>query len=408
MELCLTQPGDKYEAFRERWGNPLPEPPSAEEQAADHKRRDEEDIERARAWTWPDEDPTNVKLDRAGREAWLARMRAEETFGYVDYSGAEPTFREIAPIPRNEELEARILANPDHVAPRWELVRWLRTQAHPTASATADFIEGQLMLAQAYSVDPRADIRKQLPRAAFAAVPDDFSWHRAPSDRAKCFVPSLEVLDQWGHLVSGGYYRGFVESVSIKAAKFLEIADEVFSLAPIRQLTITYCKGLHHDDEGLFRALLASPHLDRIRALTLPVRYFGFDKGDYTKLNQLSDEDIELLADSDHLRGLRVLDLEDERLSIRAFHALAASKKLPELSAVFWDVYAYTNRPSFKAVPDQDRRGPMRPLREYAAELEAQHGHIPWLHVAENYGREDPDIEAVIEHPVAIRKRASP
>lgn len=402
MEESQTDAGADYEAFRARWGFPLPTPPSAAEQEADHRRRDADDIERARAWTWPSLDPTNAKLDRAGREAWLARKRAERTFSYADLSDPRAVSRKIPSVPRNEQIERRILAAPDDAAPRWELVHWLRRQHHPTARFTADFIEGQLKIAEAYAVDPKSDIRGQLVRNAFSPDLDSPWWHRWPSDLAARFVPSLYVLDGWGYVASGAYYRGFVESVAIKAETFLEIADELFSLAPIRQLAITYCKGLHHDDEALWRALLASPHLDRIRALRFPVRAFGKDKGDFTKLNHLTDRDIELLASSEHLRGLRVLDLEDERLSIHAFDALAATKKLPELSAVLWDLYSYIDRPSFKAVPTQQRQGPTRPLHAYAADLETRHGALPWLHVAEHYGSDEPDIEAVIEHPVAV------
>ncbi len=156
------------------------------------------------------------------------------------------------------------------------------------------------------------------------------------------------------------------------------------------------------DDPWLLKAVLASPHLDRIRSLRLPV--LVVDRP-VTRLNRITDADLELLAASPHLRGLRHLDLEDETaLTVRGFHALAASPNLPELSAVRFDVNRHSPAASFASFGDV---GPYastladRPLQRYAAELEARHGRIAWLHPVENYGTETPDLEAVVEHPVA-------
>ena len=179
----------------------------------------------------------------------------------------------------------------------------------------------------------------------------------------------------------------------MKASHFLELADELYSLAPIRHLTLTYCKGLDHKDGGLWKALLESPHLDRIRSLKLPVRAFGLDN-EHTELNRLTDADLELLAASTHLRGLAHLDLEDEtHLTARAFDALAASPNLPALSFVGHDINRYGRAASFtfgdfgkhtRALDD-------RPLPRYAPEIEARRGRVVWLHPVENYGTETPD-----------------
>jgi len=215
------------------------------------------------------------------------------------------------------------------------------------------------------------------------------------------------ILEECGLIADPLYFRGFIEQVTIKAHRFLEIAEELYAAAPIRQLTITYAKGLDHTDQGLWRELLASPHFDRIRALRFPVRRPGKDKGDVTELNRLADEDVELLAESQHLRGLRDLRFEDQRrLTVRAFDALARSPNLPELSAVCHDIYRYhyPGNFSFGTVGSQRRELAARPLHDrYRADLEQRHGHIPWLHVAETYGSDDPDVEAVIEYPVALR-----
>ena len=202
----------------------------------------------------------------------------------------------MPPIPRNEELKRRSSRTRTTPLPDGHWFAGSARKHIPPPIGPLTSSRAGSRIAEAYASDPKADIRDRLVREAFYEVSKNPWWHRFPSALAKCSVSPLSVLDGWGHLAEGAYYRGFIEQVSIKAAKFLEMADEIFSLAPIRQLTITYAKGLKHDEYGLWRALLASPHLERIRALRLPVREFGSDKGDFTKLNRLTDKDIEALA----------------------------------------------------------------------------------------------------------------
>jgi hypothetical protein len=219
---------------------------------------------------------------------------------------------------------------------------------------------------------------------------------------------STTILQKEGLLDREQFYRGFVEHVAMKASRFLELADELYSLAPIRHLTLTYCKGLDHRDTGLWKALLESPHLDRIRSLKLPVRAFGLDN-EHTELNRLTDADLELLAASTHLRGLAHLDLEDEtHLTVRGFDALAASRNLPALSFVGHDINRYGRAGSFTFgdFGKATRELADRPLARYAPEIEARRGRVVWLHPVENYGTETPDLESVVEHPVALRRPA--
>jgi hypothetical protein len=291
---------------------------------------------------------------------------------------------------------------------------------------SAEFIEWQLRLAESLRADPRADIKPQLPDGVFSPreqsrehLPDQ-PWWRYPgyatdftrdtglSDQG--LGESTNVLSKEGLIDNEFFVRGFVEHVAIKAHRFLEIADELYSLAPIRHLTLTYCKGFDHKDEGLWKALLESPHLDRIRSIKLPVRIFGQDNR-YTELNRLTDADIALLAESDHLRGLRYLNLDDQtRLTERAFEALAASTRLPALSFVGHDIHRYSAgiASPWGYLGSPTRELGDRPLHRYTPLIEAQHNRVAWLHPLEHYGTETPDLEAVVEHPVALEQPSFP
>ncbi len=390
-------------------------PISFEEHKAHLQQRDREEEDEARAWMWPNED-ANVH-DRNWRLGRLHEYREEEKFTHYWYEDGKLQSKRVGALPRNDDLLAPILADPDDAEPRRAFAVWLRSLDHAFAPVAAAFLEGQLKLAASFERDPRVDIRDQLPADAFSPREQDQThlpdqpWWRYPALTGNAMYDLTNVLEEVGLIADGVYFRGFVEHVAIKASRFLEIADELYSLAPIRQLTITYCKGPKHDDQGLLRALLSSPHLDRIRALKIPVRKFGWDKGDATELNRLTDDDVALIAESDHMSGLRVLDLEDQqRLTIRAFDAIATSRKLPELSAVRYDLndYSYPGTFSFGRSGQQVRELRGRPLKAFTNALEARHGWIPWLQVAESYGSESPDVEAVIEHPVAITKRTTP
>lgn len=395
-----------YQELKLRW-NDVTQGMSYEELRDSVARRAQVEEQRAREWTWPTEsDPGTWEAvsDRERRSEKLAEHLEETTYTHTTIVGNELEFSSHRRLPQNVELRERIRAHPDDVEARREFATWLRAQSDPRAPVAADFIEGQLRLADALHLNPRADIKHELPEDSFEARQDSESWWRYPYNPSRglgaALSDDLAILLEEGLIADLRWYRGFVEHVAVKAHRFLEIADELFSLAPIRHLTITYAKGLDHTDGALWKALVSSPHLDRIRSLRFPVRVLD---NEYTELNRLTDADLEILATSSHVSGLRYLDLEDESaLTIRAFHALAASPHLRELSAVQFDLYRYDyiGAFTFANVGPRERSLVARPLQRYAAELEARHGRIAWLHPVENYGSETPDLEAVVEHPV--------
>jgi uncharacterized protein (TIGR02996 family) len=407
---------DDYEEFRNRWNDPFKIMTPEELQASSEELQRLYE-ERDRSWTWPLED---LVTDREQRAIKLTEERRHSDYMIwaAQQQGLElPEYKYGFPV--GEEYIARVLKRPDEDAPRSEYAEWLRVYDTEAARNSAEFVEWQLRLAETLRADPRADIRPQLPDGVFSPrepgpddLPDQPWWRypggdckygRIPGTGEKGLGESIKVLIAEGLIDRSQYFRGFVEHVAIRAARFLEIADELYGLAPIRHLTLTYCKGLDHQDQGLWEALLESPHLDRIRSLRIPVRAFGMDN-EYTVLNRLADEDLERLAASAHLQGLAYLDLEDaDRLTVRAFDALAASPSLPALSFVRHDLHRYGRAASFTFGDfGKDVRELVdRPLARYAPELEARHGRIVWLHPVENYGTETPDLEAVVEHPVA-------
>lgn len=214
----------------------------------------------------------------------------------------------------------------------------------------------------------------------------------------------LNVLKSDTLIVEPQFYRGFIEHVAMRAHRFLEIADELFEAAPIRFLTLTYCKGYDHWDEGLFRALLDSPHLARIRALRFPSRHVDHK---YAELNRLKDDDLALLAQSKNLRKLRYLDLIDESYpSYRSYVALAESTELPELSFVHHDLHDYQAAATFASFGDVGPRSSKSVVSrpdEHRERILAAFPNARWIDPMRAYGTMTPELEVVVENPVALR-----
>jgi hypothetical protein len=110
------------------------------------------------------------------------------------------------------------------------------------------------------------------------------------------------------------FMRGFVEVVMMDAEWFLDVAEEVYALAPVLHLDLT-------DVRLVSEELFASPHLQRIISLNL-------------HQNDLGDEDAILLAQSPNLGNLEWLNLSNNRIGEAGLEALAASPKLPRLGYV--------------------------------------------------------------------------
>ncbi|TMQ08304.1 MAG: hypothetical protein E6J90_40850 [Deltaproteobacteria bacterium] len=113
-------------------------------------------------------------------------------------------------------------------------------------------------------------------------------------------------------------YRGFVERVGVDARRFSEIAEELFQLAPIRHLVVVGVAEVVDE-------LAASPHLARIRSLSLPR---------HTAQDELTDDAICRLVASPHLGQLAHLRLvHQHRLTSRAYQSVVTAPTLPQLSS---------------------------------------------------------------------------
>lgn len=122
-------------------------------------------------------------------------------------------------------------------------------------------------------------------------------------------APELATLLADRVIATPGFARGMVEHVTMAAVDFLAHADDVFSRAPIRFLTIT-----HATDLG---AIAASPALRRLRGLRVPRREsrptldpMRRERFELFDVNHVDDAALSALCESPHLGRLEFLDLD--------------------------------------------------------------------------------------------------
>lgn len=374
VEVADTSDRDALSRLLHRWEDDRAPVTWADVDARwDRTRRARDEAERM--YTWPAEPMLHWSSE--DRDRMLARGRAEE-----ERSADPPMYW------ANRELYADVVANPDDDAPRLAYAAWRREQPRwdlfPLTSP-GHWIEADVRKAQLFREDPKADA-SPLFSAREGSEPIRYSIGNLDELRFEIDVMDDIATDLTPH-------RGFIEHVAMKAKYFLWHAEELFRRAPIRHLTLTYCADVIHE-------LAASPYLARIRSLSLPNRIM--DKP-YTRLNELTDDHVAVLAASPHLRNLAWLSLEDNtQLTPRAFDHLAMSPHLCALSYVQLDQYDYST--TWGKIGGQwgkklcDRRS-----KDWAEELEARHGYLPWLHPEEHYGMAAPDFDRVVAHPVGDR-----
>src|SRR5262245_38343641 len=191
-----------------------------------------------------------------------------------------------------------ILAHPDDDAPRLIFADWLEEQGDANSVARAEFIRVQWVLAAG-----------QLPET-----------RRTELERRQ-----QQILDQWGkewvrpirRLVrSWEFHRGFIDEVGMLAPTFLKHAGQLFRRAPIQHLA------LRRDNNILASSCMAeladSEHLRRLRSLDLGG-------------NQLESRHLRALVVSEYLTGLTSLDLMSNRIGDGGIRALASSPLLGRL-----------------------------------------------------------------------------
>lgn len=193
-------------------------------------------------------------------------------------------------VPDPTALLHAVVAAPADDAPRLAYARAIAA----SDPGRAELIELQLALARA--------------RKAHTAPPDA-SLHRElallHAHGAAWAAGVAPLVDKWQFL------RGFVEVVTLDAARFLAGAGELYRRAPVLHLNLAGAK-------PVAAALFGSPHLARIVSLKLAG-------------NALDDADAAALAASPHLGSLEWLDLGRNRIGAAGLEAIAASHRLPRL-----------------------------------------------------------------------------
>jgi hypothetical protein len=166
------------------------------------------------------------------------------------------------------------------------------------------------------------------------------------------------------------YRRGFVEEVTLPAAHFLKIASALYARAPILDLVLK-------DVRPVAAQLFASPHLSRIRSLSLANSGLG-------------DAELGILTHSRHLGRLRWLSLYFNAITDEGVEALARAKSaLPALRFVRLD--GNPCRDPNPWVEEEDGRVYGVHPSARGEELMERHGSLPWI--GENPSSEAPDPE---------------
>jgi uncharacterized protein (TIGR02996 family) len=299
----------------------------------------------------------------------------------------------------NEALRRAVIECPDDDAPRQAYAAWMTAQDHEFARTIGAFVTAQLRVAQAFRTNRRVDVsmlRSWSGTTAFVSTAD----FRAGDSLRPWFLDDLGSLISMGLVGWPQVYRGFVERVGVRAARFLEIAGELFSLAPVRQLVVIGVPEVVDE-------LAACPHLGRIRSISL-TRYGQED--------DLTDDVLRRLIASPHLANLAHLRLvHQRRLTPRAYEDVVTAPTLPRLSsfevyepAVSWghqEPATYDPRGRFERMIVHDTPIPAMRPKGWIAALEHAIGYVPCVHPEDHYDRDVVDIEAIVEHPIALDKR---
>jgi len=314
---------------------------------------------------------------------------------------AAPTFRTHSrwgKIVDNEALRRAVVESPNDDAPRQAYADWMTGQPHEFARTIGAFVTAQLRVAQAFRENPRADVgtlRSWRGDTAFVSTPD----FRAGDSLRPWFLDNLSSLISMGLIGWPQVYRGAVERVGVRALRFLEIAEELFTLAPIRHLVLIGVPEVVDD-------LAACPHLARIRSLSLPR---------YGRADDLTDDVLRRLIASPHLGNLAHLRLvHQQRLTPHVYQRVVTAPTLPRLSSfeVYEPRYWTSQEPALYDARGRSERmiaydTPISVVRSkhWIAPLEHALGYVPCVHPEDYYGRDCVDIEAIVEHPIALDAR---
>jgi uncharacterized protein (TIGR02996 family) len=234
----------------------------------------------------------------------------------------------------DEAFLQAILESPEDDTPRLVYADWLDEHGRPEQ---AEFIRIQCELEKVPPghLPPPVLDRRERTRDTIRST-----------SRAKLVRREKSLLKKYGKKWAGPLHRvvprwefrrGFIESVEIGAGPFIESAEELFGLAPIRHAWLT-----NADDH--LDALLRMPLLRRLTGLDLSWNYFFRDHAkEWTALltsprlkqlrtlrlektrggGTLADATFRALLRTNHFKHLTELDLMDQELDDRHIKALA-------------------------------------------------------------------------------------
>jgi uncharacterized protein (TIGR02996 family) len=336
---------------------------------------------------------TSEKATCALREShWRWPNESAEPEDRATHSGFPPPNLPSG-VQDNAALRRAVIDHPDDDEPRAAYAAWMAAQDHEFARTVAAFMSAQLRVAQAFRNNRRVDVgslRSWRGDTRFVSNPE----FRAGDSLRPWYLGELSALMSLGLVGWPQVYRGFIERVGVRARRLLQIGEELFSLAPIRHLVII---GVPE----VVDQLAASPLLGRIRSLSLP-RYRDED--------ELTDDTLERLVASPHLGQLAHLRVVHQpRLTPRAFAHVVTRRTLPLLSSFevyspLWDLYqaaAFDPRGRSERIIAYDTPIGVMREKDWITDLERDLGYVPCLHQEDYYGRDFPDLEAIVEHPIA-------
>jgi uncharacterized protein (TIGR02996 family) len=243
-----------------------------------------------------------------------------------------------------QALFQAVLDRPGDDAPRFAYAGYCDAQGDPYGA----FIRTQLARTQAlrYGSDEDANqLREEANELRYR--------HRSPA-----WTNGIEKL-----VKHPTFIRGFVDRVFMDARTYFEHADELYELAPVRQLSLT--------GAGDFaQALAQNPHLSQITWLSL------------SEKPTIGDAGLAAIAASPYLRGLRVLEAGLQAITMVGLEALCASKQLPAL------IYVNLTGNKFEDPIDSYSTDWMNGRivqesvtpRTIGEELEEKYGELAWLH----------------------------
>ena len=247
-------------------------------------------------------------------------------------------------MPENRLLLRGVLEEPDADAPRLAYAAWCEAQDDVATQARGAYIRGCVDLAR------RGGAVRHEER-----VVSEMNLARLESVHREAWARPLD-----GRVDEVRFDRGFVEMIVLPCDRYVDAADELRALAPIRHLAL-------RDAREAIDALVRSPHLAGVRSLDLSG-------------SQLRDGDIAALASCPHLGSLRWLSLAYNEIGLDGAEALARGGELAGLRYV-----CFTGNPvdpSEQYSPENDRIVDTW-MPDDGVALESRIGaRVPWLHLA--------------------------